>query len=122
MHKQTGYSISGVQYKAIDLGPVPNNYQSVYEYITNREDVEVYITEFEDGRIGEQFRPNINKQFNKELFSVKENAVLDQVASLFMNKSTKEIIELSHEEEAWLENEVGKKMIDYNYSFFLKNF
>jgi antibiotic biosynthesis monooxygenase (ABM) superfamily enzyme len=30
MHKQSGYSISGVQYKAIPMGPVPNNFNSIF--------------------------------------------------------------------------------------------
>ncbi|HUX53274.1 MAG TPA: type II toxin-antitoxin system antitoxin SocA domain-containing protein, partial [Williamwhitmania sp.] len=51
-YKQTGYSISGVQYRAIPMGPVPNNYNSIFEYLANNSDVDIHYSTFADGGIG----------------------------------------------------------------------
>jgi len=55
----------------------------------------------------------------KFLFTDTELQILDMVAARFKHTSTKEIIEISHKEKAWLENDAEKKLIDYNYSFDL---
>ncbi len=119
MHKQTGFSMSGLQYRAIPMGPVPNNFNSIYEYLANNDDVDIFSTAFSNGGIGEQFKPNTNKSFNSGLFSEKELSVLEMICNQFKEASTKEIVDISHKEKAWIENEAEKKIIDYNYSFDL---
>jgi DNA-binding transcriptional regulator YiaG len=120
MHKQTGFSMSGLQYRAIPMGPVPNNFNSIYEYLVNNDDVEVYSTAFANGGIGEQFKPNTKRPFNSALFTEKELDVLEMIHNRFKNASTREIVDITHKEKAWIENEAEKKIIDYNYSFDLK--
>lgn len=119
MHKQTGFSISGVQYRAIPMGPVPNNFNSIFEYLANNDDVNIYYTTFNDGGIGEQFKPNNKRKFNPEHFSEFEITTLNRIADRFKDISTMEIIEMSHKEKAWIENEAERKIIDYNYSYDL---
>ncbi len=117
--KQTGFSISGINYRAIPMGPVPNNFNSIFEYLANKNKIDIFYTPFPDGGIGEQFNPNPQKQFNTELFSEKELSVLEEIAVRFKSTTTKEIIEISHKEKAWIENHKEKKIIDYNYGFEL---
>lgn len=117
MHKQSGYSISGGQYRAIPMGPVPNNFNSIFEYLDNNGDVDINYTTFPDGGIGEQFKPNSKRKFNSGLFTENELQVLEYIAERFKNTSTNEIIEISHKEKAWQENKDEKKIIDYKYSF-----
>lgn len=119
MHQQTAYSISGVQYRAVPMGPVPNNFNSIFEYLANKDEVDIYYTNFPDGGTGEQFKPNANRQFKADLFTSGELTVLDIIAERFRSTSTNEIIEISHREKAWLANKDEKKLIDYNYSFDL---
>jgi hypothetical protein len=119
MHKQSGYSISGVQYRAIPMGPVPNNFNSIFEYLANNDDVDVYYTTFPDGGAGEQFKPNSKRAFNSELFTENELQILVNIAERFKNTTTNEIIEISHKERAWKENKDEKRIIDYKYSFDL---
>ena len=120
-HMQTGYSISGVQYRAIPMGPVPNNFNSIFEYLANKGEIDIFYKNFANGGTGEQFKPNANKQFNTDLFTENELAILNDVAIRFENASTNEIIETSHKEKAWIENEKEHKLIDYNYSFDLNH-
>jgi uncharacterized phage-associated protein len=119
MFRNTIYSISGIQYQAISMGPVPYNFQSIFEYLANNDDVDVYFTTFPNGNVGEQFKPNKNRKFNSDLFNELELKTLEEVASRFKNTSTTEIIEISHREKAWIENVEEKRIIDYRYSFDL---
>ena len=56
MFKQSCFSISGMRYKAIDMGPVPNNFQSIFEYIANKDELDIFFTELPKGYMGEQFK------------------------------------------------------------------
>jgi uncharacterized phage-associated protein len=118
--QQSGFSMSGLSYKAIQTGPVPNNFQSLYEYISNNDIVEIKNIHYAEEVVGEQFIPASNKQFDSSLFSELELATLNIVCQRFREASTKKIIEISHEETAWIENETSKKTIDYFYAFDLK--
>lgn len=119
MFKQSCFSISGVRYKAIDMGPVPNNFQSIFEYLANKNDITIYTTEFANGYTGEQFKANKNRKFNAALFSANELNTIEKVANVFKETSTNNIIELSHLEEAWKKNEKDKSVISYEYAFDL---
>jgi putative zinc finger/helix-turn-helix YgiT family protein len=119
MFKQTCFSISGVRYKAIDMGPVPNNFQSIFEYLANNDEIDIFTTEFPQGYTGEQFKARIDRPFNAKLFSEIELEVLEKVANVFKPTSTNDIIELSHLEKAWKKNEKAKSVISYEYAFEL---
>jgi putative zinc finger/helix-turn-helix YgiT family protein len=121
MFKQSCFSISGKRYVAIDRGPVPDKYASIYEYLVNENEVEIQYTEFPGGYTGEQFKAKADRPFNPSLFSENELDVLHKVASVFKSTSTHSIIELSHLEEAWKKNEKNKSIISYEYAFELSN-
>lgn len=121
MFKQSCFSISGVRYKAIDMGPVPINFQSIFEYLANNNEIEIYTTAFPQGYTGEQFKARNDRPFKADLFSEKELAVLEKVATVFKPTSTNDIIELSHLEEAWKKNQKDKSAISYEYAFDLNH-
>jgi putative zinc finger/helix-turn-helix YgiT family protein len=120
MYRKTGYSISGLQYRAIDLGPVPENFQSIFEYLVKNNDIEIYNMTFRNGGIGEQFKPNHKRSFNSEKFTAEELKVLEEVAARFKSFNTNRIINYSHKEKGWIENINEKRLIDYNYGFELQ--
>jgi len=119
MFKQSCFSISGVRYNAIDMGPVPNNFQSIFEYLANNDEIDVFYTQFDQGYTGEQFVPRKDRPFNSGWFSESELQVLSKVTAAFKSTSTTEMIELSHLEEAWKKNEKNKQTISYEYAFDL---
>ncbi len=119
MFKQSCFSISGVRYKAIDMGPVPNNFQSIFEYLANKDEVDICTTEFPQGYTGEQFKARKDRPFKAQLFSEAELEVLEKVSTVFKPTSTNDIIKLSHLEEAWKKNEKDKSVISYEYAFEL---
>ena len=119
MFKESCFSISGVRYHAINMGPVPNNFQSIFEYLANKDEFDINYINFPQGGVGEQFKARKGRTFNAELFSTEEIAVLNKVSLAFKTTSTSDIIEFSHLEDAWKENERGKNVISYEYAFEL---
>jgi transcriptional regulator with XRE-family HTH domain len=115
----TGFSMSGVKYRAIDMGPVPNNFSSIFEYMSNQNLVEIKCTSFENGGIGEQFLPKPENKFNKELFTETELKVLFNVTATIAQLKTQDLIARSHQEKAWIENYPTKGLISYRWGFEL---
>jgi hypothetical protein len=120
--KKEVHSISGCRYRAIDMGPVPNNFNSLFEHISNNDHVDITVTSFPNGSIGEQFEPNENREFNGSVLSPTEIETLNEVVAKFKKIKTPEIIEMSHGEEAWEKNfRSGKRLINYLDAFKLVN-
>lgn len=119
MFKRSCFSISGVRYRAINMGPVPNNFQSIFEYLLNEGEIDIHITEFPQGYTGEQFKARAGRQFSAKLFTQNELDILESVATVFNTTSTNDIIGSTHLEEAWKKNEKNKNVISYEYAFEL---
>ena len=120
MFKQSCFSISGIRYKAINMGPVPNNFESIFEYLANKDEIDIFYTQFPQGYIGEQFKARIDRSFNGDLFSKSELDLLERVSNTFKTTNTNDIVELTHLEDAWRKNEKDKSIISYQYAFELK--
>ena len=118
-YKKTGFSISGTEYVAIQMGPVPYNFGSIFEYAATNHHVDITYQEFQSGGIGESFTPHPNRTFNTALFGEEEISTLHSVVTQLGKTSTNDIIKLSHEEAAWADNFSGKKKISYDYAFRL---
>lgn len=117
--KRTCFSMSGVRYRAINMGPVPNNYNSIFEYMANKDYVDIWQTKFSEETIGEQFKKHPGRNFEKTIFSELELKTLNDVVKKFKGKGTKDIIEISHQEKAWIANEKERNIISYKYAFDL---
>jgi putative zinc finger/helix-turn-helix YgiT family protein len=119
MFKQSCFSISGVRYQAIDMGPVPINFQSIFEYLSNKGEFDIINVQFPNGYTGEQFKARDDRHFNPKLFTESELKVLETIAFKFKSTSTTDIIELSHLQDAWKLNEKNKSLISYECAFDL---
>ena len=117
--KRTCFSISGARYRAINMGPVLNNFNSIFEYMANKNEVDIKTQHFDNGGIGEQFKPYSDRKFNKAIFSQNEIEILKEVVERFKGVSTSEIVQTSCKERAWIENESENKIICYEYAFDL---
>ncbi len=115
--KKTCFSMSGVKYRAIKMGPVPSNFNSIFEYLVNKNDVDVQIHEFSEDSIGEKFVAHPEREFNDKLFTSKELEILNQIATFFKESTTNNIIKFSHNEVGWLENNKKRDLISYKYAF-----
>ncbi|MFM9839105.1 MAG: type II toxin-antitoxin system antitoxin SocA domain-containing protein [Cyclobacteriaceae bacterium] len=113
-------SISGCRYRAIDMGPVPNNFNSLFDYVATNNHIDIITTSFSNGSMGEQFMPTKERVFDETKLNPQEIETLRAVVAKFKKVKTNEIIELSHKEEAWEKNfKNGKRLISYIDAFKL---
>jgi len=119
--KNLGYGISGLDYRAINLGPVPSKFDNLYEFISEGDLLQKEYIEYENGNFGEYFKPILS--FNELLFDPNELEVMELVSEKFKYKKTEEVIEISHQEPAWMKNIDEKGIISYkDYAFTLQAF
>lgn len=119
-YRETGFSLSGTRYLAHNYGPVPNRFRSIFDYLTYNDLIKTTSFQFE-GYIGENLVESDCNKLDKNLLEPVELRILEKVSQKFLNLSTKQIMDLSHEEDAWIDNEQSKSFIDYNYGFSLKH-
>lgn len=118
--RRFGVGMSGVEYQAIQMGPVPYYYQSQFDLAQRNGIIRIDEVLFSGGMVGEKFEP-IGKKFDADLFSKNELDVLKHILNLFKSTSTHDIIEISHKEKAWIECEKERDLIPYSYAFELIN-
>ena len=115
--RRTGFGISGAQYVAIQMGPVPKYFDGLFGEAVSQGILDLEIMHFDNGA-GELFRPG-SQPFMPNIFTPEELMTLEQVIQRFRKTSTKEIIELSHQEKGWLERIEGKKGVEYFWGWEL---
>ena len=118
-YSKTGYSISGMTYMAITHGPVPKNYGSIYDRISEAGFVDVEEVEFGDYG-GEKFL-NHDRDPDMEMFTSKEREVIEDVEQRLGHLKTNDIVNISHDEMAWQENIDKHGRISYDYGFSLQH-
>ncbi len=114
-YRQHGQALTGLTYRAIQFGPVPSRWDRVYSLF---DDVHQDIVAFDSGisgtRLTSQMRPDLNG------FTEDEKKSLQKIANRFQTISTKEIVSISHHEEAWRQFVGTQCRIDFETAFALK--
>lgn len=118
--RDLGISMSGTQYKAIPYGPVPNKFQTLFENLAETAVIDIFYTPLDNGGRKEQLRGRADRPFKSTLFSEAEINILETVTKKFKDTSPSEIVDISHKEPAWLENEANRSFIPYEYALDLK--
>jgi uncharacterized phage-associated protein len=117
-YRINGFSMTGLTYKAIPLGPVPSDYELLYTKLEKEEKVNRIEKAYDNGILGEIIQGI--KQNEKYDFSEKENEVINEVCKKFRDFTATQIKDLSHKELAWIENEGERSKISYQkYAFEL---
>ena len=115
--KENGISISGMQYKAIQMGPVLEKYHHLYGNMVDLEYLELKEV------ASKEFDQSIEKMipiqsFNESLFSLDEIQTLKKVLHELGFKSRNKIVKISHDEKCWKELYKTKAVISYQkYAF-----
>jgi putative zinc finger/helix-turn-helix YgiT family protein len=116
--KEHGQSISGACYQAIQMGPVPYKYGTLFEYGEELGYFTIKRTYFEEFDIeGEQF---VSNKADFEHLSEIEISTLRLIKKELGHLPRKELERISHEEVGWLENEKERKMINYFSALLMK--
>ncbi|MBL7179253.1 MAG: SocA family protein [Desulfobacterales bacterium] len=114
--KQTGKSVTGLDYYAWDMGPVPRD---LFNELSDKmkPDLRAAIKELPK----EGFQKIIpKKKFNAEYFSKREIELLENISYIFRDANADEMVESTHlENEPWdktLKEKGEKEKIDYMLS------
>lgn len=107
-----GRSISGIQYARINFGPVPENYETLYECMKSVNVIEIEEVFFDT--FPAKLISSVERSFRDHL-SAEEVEIAVRVREYFSKFTAKRIVEYSHKEAAWIE--VGQRMpIPYSYA------
>ena len=112
-YKRHGQSISGLQYQAIQYGPVPVHYDTVYDNIEGICKEIVVAHDMESTKLS-------CRSCDTSVFSEQELKTLVEVLAKIQPMSTQEVIEKSHKEDAWLRYRDGNQLIPYSEAFSIQ--
>lgn len=112
-YKKYGRSISGLPYRAIQYGPVPEHYETVYDHVAGltKSVVESNDMEYELLHCDMPDTTFLNKE---------DMEVIDEVMSVLAGLSRAEVVSISHLENGWLKNKDSHSMIPYDEAYTLK--
>lgn len=112
-YKKYGRSISGLSYRAIKYGPVPEHYETVYDHIAGltKSIVESNDMEYELLHCDTPDTTSLGKE---------DIEVIDKVMSVLAGMSRADVVALSHSENGWLKNKDSHGMIPYDEAYTLK--
>ena len=113
-YRRLGMAISGLSYRAIGFGPVPERWDRVYSQFDE-------ILQ-EPRAYGEKEGSVLTTDFlaDKDVFTDVEIDVLNEVCSRFMKCTSTEMTRISHEENAWKDYVDEYKQIPFEAAFTLK--
>jgi putative zinc finger/helix-turn-helix YgiT family protein len=98
--KRSSLSMSGLAYKRLPLGPVPDQYKLLFPEVENEGFVRGEPVTYGDHE-GTDFEPLV--PFDADLFSADERDVLEVVSQRLGPLTASQAVEMSHRERAWQE-------------------
>lgn len=113
-YRRHGRSVSGLRYRAIQYGPVPEHYETIYDHVDGLE-VEVFLNNNVESRA-----LKTTVEADMSAFAQDEMETIAMVLKALGMKSTGEVVQLSHQEEGWLQLNATHGMVPYTYAFSLK--
>ena len=113
-YRESGMTITGLSYKALDYGPVPEHWDRIYSQFDEIIQVPRIVGEREGTELQAKVKTDRAKLTNFE------KEILDKVCARFATVSSAEISRISHEEEAWLQCKATQDTIPLEYAFLLK--
>ena len=115
-YRKYGRSISGLQYRAFQYGPVPEHYETVYDHIKGLT-VKTFLTDSDfDYDLLFCESPDTSSLTNDDMDAI------NKVMSTLVEMSRAAVVNLSHQEECWIKNKEFHGIIPYNEAFNLKAF
>ncbi len=113
-YRQLGISITGLSYKAIEFGPVPERWDRIYSSFEEISIEPRIIGDREGTILTTSVKPDTS------LFTESELHILDEICSSLACYTSTELLELSHQEPAWIDNHHSSSRISYEYAYALK--
>ena len=112
-YRQRGMAMTGLTYKAIEYGPVPDRWERIYsEFPEVKQELRKKYDFY-----GSVLVPNAKAE--QDLFSKEELQIMDMVCSHFGNMSSREISSQSHQETAWINHVSSHGNVSFDEAFTL---
>ncbi len=108
--KNNAISLTGSEYIKYPYGPVPKHYDSILETLEKNGEIEINYS-----LNGNYESFNIKSKNNNIELEPEELQIISKVKNFFESFSVKEIVNYSHNEEAFI-NTKDFEYVDYNYS------
>lgn len=113
-YKRSGFGLTGLRYVAMQYGPVPENWGSVYDSLQGIHMNECILPNQSSGiKLESQ-----SHEYETSL-SEFEKEILKDVCIRFQHTSIRDISFESHKEKGWIENSQSRNLIGYTYAFDL---
>ena len=113
-YRKAGVSISGLQYKALNFGPVPDHYATIYDNTPNLKKKMIEAHGMVNTLLYCASESEVKELSDSEKESIKH--VVEKLKSLTVS----EIIEASHQEDGWKKASISQAYISYDEAFHLK--
>jgi len=114
-YERLGDAVTGVKYKKLQFGPVPNqsDFLEVTTTMEENEEIEVFTQKYHDHT---QKRYVAMREADLDVFSENEKKLIDKVIQNLSNKNGSEISNYAHGDVPWKVTKEGE-IIDYNLVF-----
>ena len=113
-YRERGMAMSGLSYRAIDFGPVPERWDRVYsEFPEVRQELR-QVGDFVGSVLIASEEPDYT------MFTDAELKVLDSICTHFSKMSSREISRISHDEDAWLNHHEKHEQIPFDDAYMIK--
>ena len=113
-YRDYGMAITGLPYRALDFGPVPEPWSKLYSEFDEVGQELVSSPHFE-GIILHGEKPS-----DTSVFTASELEVLNRVCAKLGKLSSSDISRMSHQEDAWLDFHEGHQPINFDAAFSLR--
>ena len=114
-YRERGMAMTGLAYKAICYGPVPDRWDKVYSEFPEIEQELRPVGEYSGSILKSNSKPDIT------LFTETELDIMNRICSTMGAFTAKKLSELSHQEDAWIDYQDKHAYIPFDKAFFLKN-
>lgn len=113
-YRKTGQSISGLQYRALNFGPVPDHYATIYDNVPGLDKKLIEAHDMVSTLL------TCSRDYDFEDLSDDEKESLDYVIEKLQPLTVSEVIEASHQEHGWQHCSIAHCHIAYDEAFGLK--
>ncbi len=115
-YRERGTAMTGLAYRAIGFGPVPEKWDRVFSEFDAVQQVPKAAGEYEGCVLTGMEKPDL------DAFSAEDRIILDKVCDKFKDTSARDISAISHKEDAWKDCQAYHAIIPYSKAFYLKAF
>ncbi len=113
-YRQRGIAMTGLSFRAIDFGPVPDRWEKLYSQFDEIHQELRPIGEYEGNVLLSNVMPD------DAILNDNEKKIIHTVCSHFMSYSSSKISAISHEEPAWIKYHESHSRIPFTEAFELK--